>query len=133
MQAPLARTVGVHRDDHHRDYGDEVRYCRDEADLKSTQARKAANNLRQPQCECILAKRNAKEHEQTKLPHDPARERPSDAETMMHDASAPPRPTWVVRAPATPRFPADLARNIRPPRQARRQERLPEGKATATQ
>src|ERR1035437_3476827 len=98
MQAPLARTVGVHRDDHHRDYGDEVRYCRDEADLKSTQARKAANNLRQPQCECILAKRNAKEHEQTKLPHDPARERPSDAKTMMHAAP----PPFDARAPREP-------------------------------
>ena len=89
MQTPLARTVGVRRDDHHRDYGDEVWYRRDEADLKITQARKAAHNLRQPQAERILAERNAEEHKQTQLPHDPARERSSDAEAMMLDTSAP--------------------------------------------
>src|SRR5713226_8183934 len=89
MQTPLARTVGMRRDDHHHDYGDEVRYRRDEADLKITQARKTAYNLRQPQAERILTERNTEESKQTQLPHAPARERSSDAEAMMLDTSAP--------------------------------------------
>jgi hypothetical protein len=89
MQAPLTRTVGVRRDYHHRDYGDEVRYRRDEADLKIAQARKAAHNLWQPQTERILAERNTEEHKETHLPYDRARERSSDAEAMMLDTSVP--------------------------------------------
>ena len=48
MYTPLAGTVGVGGNDHHRNDGYEVGYRRDEADLKVCPARKAAHDLWQP-------------------------------------------------------------------------------------